>query len=63
MTEKMRTIEEMHQMTIDELREYCTKAMTHWTCAVEIKNYRIRTDDIYNPLLLTGGEIVEDEEE
>ena len=63
MTEEMKTIEQMHQMTIDELREYCTKAMTHWTAAVEIKNYRIRTNDEYNPLLLTMGEIEEVEEE
>jgi len=63
MTEEMKTIEQMHQMTINELRDYCNRAMNHWSAAVEIKNYRIRTNDEYNPLLLTMGEIEEVEEE
>ena len=62
MREEMKTIDEMHRMTIDELTHYCRKAMNHWSAANKVKDYRIATNDEYNPLLLTGGEIVEEEE-
>lgn len=49
----MKTIEEMHKMTIDELQEYANSLWTGYRDAEKIRRYRLLTKDEYNPTLLT----------
>ena len=66
MIEELKTKEEMHRMTITELREYSTFIGQHWSAIRTIRDYRVETNDEYNPMLLTGIKEVEevgDEEE
>jgi len=60
MIEELKTKEQMHTMTIDELRSYCTFISGHWSAIRTIRDYRIETNDEYNPLLLTGITEVEE---
>jgi len=60
MEEELKTKEQMHQMTITELRAYCTFICNHWSAIRTIRDYRVETNDEYNPLLLTGIEEVEE---
>lgn len=60
---ELKTKEQMHTMTITELRAYSTFICNHWSAIRTIRDYRVETNDEYNPLLLTGIEEVEDEEE
>ena len=49
----MKTIEEMHTMTIDELRDYGNDLFDHYMLSKKIRDYRIVTNDDNNPFLLT----------
>jgi hypothetical protein len=49
----MKTIEEMHNMTIDELEEYANSLWAGYRDAEKIRRYRLLTKDEYNPTLLT----------
>ena len=60
MDEELKTKEQMHTMTITELREYGTFICNHWAAIRTIRDYRVETNDEYNPLLLTGIEEVEE---
>tara|TARA_B100000029_G_C17168710_1_gene812438 strand:- start:212 stop:427 length:216 start_codon:yes stop_codon:yes gene_type:complete len=62
---ELKTVEEMHQMTIKEIRNYCTELMHIWGIATKIRDYRIAIGDDYNLLLLEAKNVVitGDEEE
>jgi len=60
MDEELKTKEQMHMMTITELRQYSTFIGNHWAAIRTIRDYRVETNDEYNPLLLTGITEVEE---
>ena len=65
MSDTIKTIEELHKMTIDELREYRSK-MLDYRCDIHtILDYRLRMGDDNNPYLLEAKNVVitGDEEE
>ena len=57
MSDRMKTIEEMHRLTIDEIRAYCTKLMNEWSVANKIRDYRIAVGDENNPYLLEAKNV------
>jgi hypothetical protein len=59
----MKTIEEMHKMTIDELQEYGNSLWAGYRDAEKIRRYRLLTMDEYNPTLLTIPDDYQAEEE
>ncbi len=60
---ELKTIEEMHQMTINEIKEYCSNIMHIWSKATKIRDYRIAIGDDYNSLLLEAKNVVIGDEE
>ena len=62
---EMKTVEEMHRITIDEIRAYCTDLMNAWSTANKIRDYRIAIGDEHNVFLLEAENVVitGDEEE
>jgi|TARA_Y100000310_G_C19944301_1_gene473960 hypothetical protein len=48
----MKTIEEMHTMTMEELREYRSMMLSHRCDISTIYDYRARVGDDNNPYLL-----------
>ena len=60
---ELKTVEEMHQMTIKEIRNYCTELMHIWSVATKIRDYRIAIGDDYNSLLLEAKNVIIGSEE
>ena len=64
---EIKTVEEMHRMTIDEIRDYCSDLMTLWSTASKIRDYRIAIGDEHNVFLLEAKNVelvfIGDEEE
>jgi len=61
---KMKSIEELHKMTRQELVDYCNDLFSVWTEATTVRDYRNRIGDDYNPFLLEAkNATVEDGEE
>tara|TARA_R110000824_G_scaffold64572_2_gene168660 strand:- start:3808 stop:4020 length:213 start_codon:yes stop_codon:yes gene_type:complete len=57
------TIEEMHKMTLKELREYQSKLYHHRMDLSSIMEYRERIGDENNPYLLEAKNVVVEESE
>lgn len=55
---EMKTVEEMHRMTIEELRAYRSNMLTHRADIHTILEYRERIGDDNNPYLLEAKNVV-----
>ena len=62
---KIKTVEEMHRMTIEELRAYRREMLSHRADIHTICDYRERMGDDNNPYLLEAKNVIitGDEEE
>jgi len=59
---EIKTIEELHRMTLDELRAYRSEMLQHRVDISTILDYRIRMGDDNNPYLLEAKNVTIDEE-
>ena len=58
MSETIKTIEELHRMTIDELKAYQSSMFSHRCDVSTILEYRMRVGDDNNPYLLEAVNVV-----
>ena len=59
---EIKTIEELHRMTMDELRAYRSDMLQHRVDISTILDYRIRMGDDNNPYLLEAKNVTIEEE-
>jgi len=59
---EIKTIEELHRMTLDELRAYRSEMLQHRVDISTILDYRIRMGDDNNPYLLEAKNVTIEEE-
>lgn len=59
----MKTLDELHKMTLDELRIHKTELLNHYCEVKTVLDYRETTNDAYNPKLLECDYNVVGEEE
>lgn len=59
---EIKTIEEMHQMTMTELRAYRSEMLDHRCDITTILDYRARMGDDNNPYLLEAKNVTIEEE-
>ena len=48
----LKTLDELHIMTLEELRLYKTRVLNHFCEIKTVLDYRETTNDVYNPKLL-----------
>ena len=59
---EIKTIEELHRMTLDELRAYRSEMLQHRVDISTILDYRIRMGDDNNPYLLEAKNVTIEQE-
>lgn len=57
---EVKTVEELHQLTREELENYCFEVMKYWNTCTTVRDYRKTIGDDHNPYLLTCN--IEEEE-